>query len=85
MVMSRDERFRFKKLMTKLQESDSPTAGNTAVFSDEQGTLLYAGIITNWPTIISVDVEWGVVKEMDATKEPFAGKKVRFFSPFVGN
>jgi hypothetical protein len=62
MVMSLDERFRFKNLMTKLQESDSPTAGNTAVFSDDQGTLLYAGIITDWPTVISVDVEWGVVK-----------------------
>jgi hypothetical protein len=35
--------------------------------------------------IISTHAEWGEVKEMDATKEPFAGKRVKFFSPFSGN
>jgi hypothetical protein len=35
--------------------------------------------------IVSTDVDWGEVREMDATKEPFAGKTVRFFSPFKGN
>jgi hypothetical protein len=85
MVMNRDERLRFKKLLEIMQESDSPTMGNTAVFLDEQGTILYAGIISEWPMLVSVDIEWGKVEERDATKEPFAGKKVKFFSPFVGN
>jgi hypothetical protein len=85
MIMNRDVRLRFKKLLEKMHESDSPTMGNTAVFLDEQGTILYAGTISEWPMIKSTDIEWGKIGERDATKEPFAGKKVKFFSPFVVN
>ena len=85
MVMSRSERSRFKELLKHMQESDSPTEGNLAVFSDEQGTTLYAGIIVNWPMIVSTDAEWGKVEERDATKEPFAGKNIQFFSPIRGH
>ena len=85
MAMNRDERLKFTKLLERMQESDSPTMANTAVFYDEQDTILYAGIISEWPMIITTDIEWGKVEEKDATKEPFAGKKVKFFSPFVGN
>lgn len=85
MVMSRNERLTIAKLLEKFIESASPTMGNMAVFYDDNETMLYAGIIKEWPIIISTDVEWGQVEEKDATKEPFAGKNVKFFSPFTGN
>jgi|SRR5258706_9984213 hypothetical protein len=52
----------------------------TSVFSNKKGKILYAGLITEWPMVIST-AERGEVREMDATKEPFAGKRVKFFSP----
>lgn len=85
MTMNRSERSKMEKLLERFVESNEPKQGNMAVFSDEQGTILYAGIIADWPTIISTDIEWGAVKEMDTTKPPFTGKTVRFFSPFTGN
>jgi hypothetical protein len=85
MTMNRDERLNLRKVLERSVESNKPMTANIAVFSDEQGQPLYAGIITEWPMIVSTDIEWGEVREMDATKEPFAGKSVRFFSPFKGN
>jgi hypothetical protein len=60
-------------------------AANMAVFYNENDTMLYAGIIEEWPMIIAADIEWGMVDRKDATKPPFARKKVKFFSPFPGN
>ena len=85
MTMNRDERLNLRKVLERSVESNKPTTANIVVFSDEQGQPLYAGIITEWPMIVSTDVEWGEVREMDATKGPFTGKSVRFFSPFKGN
>jgi hypothetical protein len=85
MAMSRDERLKMQKVLERFVESNEPTKGNVAVFVDEQGTFLYSGIISEWPMIIATDREWGKVMELDATKEPFVGKKVRFFSPFTGD
>lgn len=82
MSMGRDERARFRRLLERMRETNGPEKGDTATFWDEKGTLLYAGIISEWPMMISVDAEWGKVQEMDATKPPFAGKTVRFYSPF---
>jgi hypothetical protein len=85
MVMNRDERLKMQQLLDRILESNTPTQGNIAVFLDEQDTLLYSGMISEWPMIIAVDVEWGEVKEMDATKAPFAGKKVKLYTMLVGN
>ena len=85
MAMNRDERLKMQKLLERFVESNEPTKANMAVFSDQQGKLLYAGLITEWPMIVSTDAEWGEVREMDATKEPFAGKSIKFYSPFSGN
>ncbi len=86
MTMSSEERRKIKGLIDGgFIESDSPTIGNMALFYDEHDIMVYAGIIENWPTIIATDVEWGQVERKDATKQPFAGKKVRFFSPFKGD
>jgi len=72
-------------LAERFVESNAPTQANTAVFYDAQDNIVYAGIITTWPMIITTDIEWGKVMELDSSKEPFAGKKVKFFSPFTGN
>jgi hypothetical protein len=85
MTMNRDERLNLRKVLERSVESNKPMTANIAVFSDEHGQPLYAGTITEWPMIVSTGVEWGEVREMDATKQPFAGKTVRFFSPFKGN
>ena len=61
MTMNRDARLKLRKLLERFVESNEPTKANTAVFSDEQGTVLYAGIITEWPMIISTHAEWGEV------------------------
>lgn len=89
MVMTNSERRTVQAMLDKtFIESDQPTMANLAVFYDENDRMLYSGIIKEWPIIIAVDQEWGEVKEMDTTKEPFTEKKVRrvrFFSPFKGN
>jgi hypothetical protein len=86
MTMGRAERLKMQQVLKeRFVESNKPTMANTAVFYDQQDNILYAGIITEWPMIISTDIEWGKVMELDASKEPFAGKTVKFFSPFTGN
>lgn len=81
MVMSVQERGQIKELLHHFLESDQPEKGNMAVFYDENDTMIYAGIIQAWPLIIATDIEWGQVEVKDTSKEPFAGKKVRFFEP----
>jgi hypothetical protein len=56
-----------------------------AVFSDDQGKILYAGIISEWPKFISTDIEWGSVQELDTTQPPFAGKKIKFYTMITGH
>ncbi len=86
MSMGRKERIQTQAMLQqRYVESNKPTQANMAVFYDEQDHIVYAGIVTDWPMIISTDIEWGKVMELDATKEPFAGKTVKFFSPFTGN
>jgi hypothetical protein len=82
MIMNPGELIRIQELLKRFTASDKPTKANMAVFYDEKGKMLYAGIISNWPIFITTDIEIGEVKEMDATKEPYASKAVRFFSPF---
>jgi hypothetical protein len=80
-ALDSDEQLKVKQLLdSRFFESASPSIGNVAIFYDEQDTMTYAGIIENWPIIITTDIEWGRVEEKDATQEPFAGKKVKFFS-----
>lgn len=83
MVMSSQERDQVKALLRLgFKESTQPDAGNMAVFYDESDRMIYAGIIKEWPIIIATDVEWGKVELKDTLKEPFTGKKIKFFSPF---
>ena len=83
--MDSDELRKIKQTIKNFQDSDTPTKANMAVFYDEDDTMLYAGIREEWPMIIATDIEWGMVDRRDATQPPFAGKKVKFFSPFPGN
>ena len=85
MAMGADERTKMKDLLKRLREAKEPLKGNLAVFTDEQGKLLYAGFISEWPKIISTDIEWGAVKEMDTTEPPFAGKRVKFYTMITGH
>lgn len=85
MTMNARECQQIEALANRLGESDTPNKGNLVVFYDEQDRMLYSGIVAEWPTIIATDIEWGEVKELDATKEPFAGKRVRFFDPITGH
>ena len=81
MAMNREGRLKLQKVLDRCTESNTPTKANIAVFSNKKGKILYAGLITEWPMVISRDAEWGEVREIDTTKEPFAGKTVKFFSP----
>jgi hypothetical protein len=81
MTMNPNERSKVQQMISRFKESDEPLPANMAVFRDEQGKMLYAGLISKWPLIIAADIEWGEVREMDATKPPFAGKNVKFYSP----
>ncbi len=76
MAMNRDGRLELQKVLGRCMESNTPTKANIAVFSNEKGKILYAGFITEWPMVISTDAEWGEVREIDATKEPFAGGQI---------
>jgi hypothetical protein len=85
MVMDSDERRTMNDLLSRFQESDTPQPGHIAVFYDDKDTMLYAGIIEEWPMIISADIEWGEMQRKDASKEPFAGRTVKFLSALPGN
>jgi len=85
MTMKLDERLKIQKLLARFLEADKPLPGNMAVFSDDQGKILYAGIISVWPKFISTDIEWGSVQELDTTQPPFAGKKVKFYTMITGH
>ena len=85
MTMKLDERLQMQALLKRLLEAKEPLPGNMAVFTDEQEKILYAGIISEWPMIISTDAEWGAVKEMDTTKPPFVGKTVKFYTMLTGH
>jgi hypothetical protein len=80
MAMNIDAQLELQKVLDRCIESNAPTKANIVVFSNEKGKIVYAGLITDWPMVISSDAEWGEVREMDATNEPFAGKTVKFFS-----
>lgn len=82
MAMNADERRQIKEMLDRdFIEVSKSEQGNMAVFYDDHGTMLYSGIISDWPTMVAVDIEWGFVKGMDTSKEKyFAGKKVKFFS-----
>jgi hypothetical protein len=80
-AMNSQERAQVQELLGHCLESDQPEQGNMAVFYDDNDSMVYAGIIKAWPEIIATDIEWGKVELKDTTKEPFLGKKVRFFEP----
>jgi hypothetical protein len=82
MAMNADERRQIKAMLERdfIEVSKSDPA-NMAIFYDDNDKMMYSGIIEKWPVIVAVDIEWGKVKQMDTSKEPyFTGKKVRFFS-----
>lgn len=78
--MTLDRRIRFKKLLSHCSEATEPSKGDFAVFLNDRGELNYTGIITEWPMIVTADIELGEAKELDATKAPFADKTIRYFS-----
>ena len=83
MAMNKNERLQIADLLRQgFTESRKSDAGNMAVFYDAHNMMVYAGIIQEWPLIIATDIEWGKVEVKDTTQEPFAGKTVKFFSPF---
>jgi hypothetical protein len=81
MTMNLNERQQVKTLLRAFDETGEPLPGNMAVFYDQSDVMVYAGIIEDWPFIIATDIEWGKVERKDTSQEPFAGKKVKFFSP----
>lgn len=78
--MTVSKRLRFKRLLSHCTQATEPSKGNFAVFLNDRGEVNYTGIITDWPMVVTTDIELGEAKELDATKAPFADKTIKYFS-----